>query len=306
MGNSEPRLFAQLGSDSLRPRSRGFVSQAVLDDFLLAALLSDHRPKTVLKSRRASLQELKKHEKFLTERNQDLVKAIQNMEENTARKMRGILQQQNILENIVDTLERWSRESLEELKCELQEWEKKEERKMHCLEQQVEQLNAKIKKTLEEINFLSTYMDHEYPVKVVQIATLVRQIQQLKDIQQDELYDLSEMRKMVLQSLSNDIQRKKEDFLKSLAMRILQPHEEILVQKARDNQLMLKYMDKFRDFIDQSVGEMPLLRTQVQHLQVQVQKHREIIFEDILLRRPKCTPDMDVILNIPVEEMLPF
>ncbi|KAM6148229.1 uncharacterized protein C20orf96-like [Rhynchocyon petersi] len=264
------------------------------------------RPQTVLKSRRASLQELKKHEKLLTERNQDLVKAIQNMEENTARKMRGILQQQNILENIVDTLERWSRESLEELKCELQEWEKKEERKMHCLEQQVEQLNAKIKKTLEEINFLSTYMDHEYPVKVVQIATLVRQIQQLKDLQQDELYDLSEMRKMVLQSLSNDIQRKKEDFLKSLAMRILQPHEEILVQKARDNQLMLKYMDKFRDFIDQSVGEMPLLRTQVQHLQVQVQKHREIIFEDILLRRPKCTPDMDVILNIPVEEMLPF
>ncbi|KAM6148225.1 uncharacterized protein C20orf96-like [Rhynchocyon petersi] len=263
-------------------------------------------PQTVLKSRRASLQDLKKHEKFLTERNQDLVKAIQNMEENTARKMRGILQQQNILENIVDTLERWSRESLEELKCELQEWEKKEERKMHCLEQQVEQLNAKIKKTLEEINFLSTYMDHEYPVKVVQIATLVRQIQQLKDIQQDELYDLSEMRKMVLQSLSNDIQRKKEDFLKSLAMRILQPHEEILVRKARDNQLMLKYMDKFRDFIDQSVGEMPLLRTQVQHLQVQVQKHREIIFEDILLRRPKCTPDMDVILNIPVEEMLPF
>ncbi|KAM6163809.1 uncharacterized protein C20orf96-like [Rhynchocyon petersi] len=261
---------------------------------------------TALKSRRASLQELKKHEKFLTERNQDLVKAIQNMEENMARKMRGMLQQQNILENIVDTLERWSRENLEELKCELQEWEKKGECKMHCLEQQVEQLNAKIKKTLEEIDFLSTYMDHEYPVKVVQIATLVRQIQQLKDIQQDELYDLSEMRKMVLQSLSNDIQRKKEDFLKSLAMRILQPLEEILVQKARDNQLMLKYMDKFRDFIDQSVEEMPLLRTQVQHLQAQVQKHREIILENVLLRRPKCTPDMDVILNIPVEEMLPF
>ena len=52
------------------------------------------------------------------------------------------------------------------------------------LKQQVEQLNAKIKKTQEEVNFLSTYMDHEYPVKVVHIDNLVHQLQQVKDNQQ--------------------------------------------------------------------------------------------------------------------------
>lgn len=52
------------------------------------------------------------------------------------------------------------------------------------LKQQVEQLNAKIKKTQEEVNFLSTYMDHEYPVKVVRIDNLVHQLQQVKDNQQ--------------------------------------------------------------------------------------------------------------------------
>lgn len=52
------------------------------------------------------------------------------------------------------------------------------------LEQQLEQLNAKIKKTHAEVSFLSTYMDHEYPVKLVQIANLVRQLQQVKDGQQ--------------------------------------------------------------------------------------------------------------------------
>lgn len=52
------------------------------------------------------------------------------------------------------------------------------------LAQQVERLNAKIEKTFKEVSFLSTYMDHEYPVKSVQIANLVRQLQQLKDSQQ--------------------------------------------------------------------------------------------------------------------------
>lgn len=48
----------------------------------------------------------------------------------------------------------------------------------------MEQLNAKIEKTQEEVRFLSTYMDHEYPVKSVQIANLLRQLQQIKDNQQ--------------------------------------------------------------------------------------------------------------------------
>lgn len=52
------------------------------------------------------------------------------------------------------------------------------------LKQQVEQLNDKIKKTQEEVNFLSTYMDHEYPVKLVQIANLLHQLEQVKDNQQ--------------------------------------------------------------------------------------------------------------------------
>ncbi|XP_049725431.1 uncharacterized protein C20orf96 homolog isoform X1 [Elephas maximus indicus] len=260
----------------------------------------------VLRNRRTSLQMLQNHENFLTKVNQDLVKTIQDMEDSTALKVREMLQQQNILGNVIDILEYSNKKRLEELKCELQEWEEKEESQINYLEKQVEQLDAKIKKIHEEVNFLSTYMDHEYPVRLVQIANLLRQLQQTRDRQQDELDELGEMRKMVLQSLSNKIQRKEKGLLKSLVMKVLDPHQEVLVQNTRDNQEMLKYMDEFRDFIDQFTEEMPLLRAQVQQLQAQIRDRREIIFEDVLLRRPKCTPEMDVILNIPVEELLPF
>ena len=51
------------------------------------------------------------------------------------------------------------------------------------LEQQVEQLDAQIEKVREQVSFVSTYKDHEYPIKLVQVGNLVRQLQQVKDSQ---------------------------------------------------------------------------------------------------------------------------
>ncbi|XP_023610267.1 uncharacterized protein C20orf96 homolog isoform X2 [Myotis lucifugus] len=174
------------------------------------------------------------------------------------------------------------------------------------LKQQVEQLNDKIKKTQEEVNFLSTYMDHEYPVKLVQIANLLHQLEQVKDNQQDELDDFNKICRMVLGSLSDQIQMKRKKRLGSLVVKIQHPIQGVLLQKTRENQSIVKHTDKYRRFVNEFEEEIPDLRAEVERLRVQTQEPREIAFADVLLRRPKCTPDMDVTLNIPVEELLPF
>ncbi|XP_039719918.1 uncharacterized protein C20orf96 homolog isoform X1 [Pteropus medius] len=260
----------------------------------------------MLRNRQTSLQELRDHEDFITKLNQKLIKNIQDMEDSSTLKVRVLLQQQDILGTISNTLEYSNRKTLQQMKCELQEWEEKQESKISCLEQQVKQLNAKIKKTHEEVSFLNTYMDHEYPVKSVQIASLVRQLQQVKDSQQDELDDLDEMCKMVLRSLSDQIQMKKKMLLNTLVEKTQKPRQMALLQKTWESENMVKNMDKFRKFINQFEEEVPILRAKVKQLQVQTQEPREIVFADVLLRRPKCTPDMDVILDIPVEELLPY
>uniref|UniRef100_A0A3Q2HRI9 Chromosome 22 C20orf96 homolog n=1 Tax=Equus caballus TaxID=9796 RepID=A0A3Q2HRI9_HORSE len=174
--------------------------------------------KMMLRNRRTSLQELRSHENFLTRLNGELVRNIQDMEDSAAQKVRAMLQQQDIFATVMDILEYSNNKKLQQMKCELQEWQEKEEAKMRHLERQVEQLNARIHKTKEEVSFLSTYMDHEYPVRSVQIASLARQLQQVKDSQQDELDDLNEMRRKVLESLSNKIQKKKRKLLRSLVV----------------------------------------------------------------------------------------
>lgn len=88
--------------------------------------------------------------------------------------------------------------------------------------------------------------------------------------------------------------------------KIQRAHQETLLQKTWNSQLILKYMDKFRELIDHFEEEIPVLRAEVEQLQFQIWEPREIVFADVLLRRSKCTPNMDIILNIPVEELLPF
>ncbi|XP_009214665.1 uncharacterized protein C20orf96 homolog isoform X3 [Papio anubis] len=312
--------------------------------------------KMMLRNGRTALRELQSHENFLTKLNEELIETIQDMENSTTLNVRALLQQQDILATIIDILEYSNKKRLQQLKSELQEWEEKKKCKMSSLEQQAEQLNAKIEKTQEEVNFLSTYMDHEYSIKSVQISTLVRQLQQDKDSQQDELDDLSEMRRKVLESLSDKIQKKKKKILSSVVAKTQRPYEEALLQKIWESQDFLKCMQRFSEFIDQFEENMPVLRAEVEELQAQTREPREVVFEDVLLRRPnsqipcinqvgaalhfwvleegrvewagwlqgriawktlhkerrmssslgRCTPDMDVVLNIPVEEPLPF
>ncbi|XP_047627354.1 uncharacterized protein C20orf96 homolog isoform X1 [Phacochoerus africanus] len=262
--------------------------------------------RTMLRHRQASHQELCNHEDFLTQLNRELIKAIQDTEDSSALKVRVMLQQHDVFMTIISILEYSNKKRLQQMERELQEWEEKKESKMHSLEQQVEQLNAKIEKVHEKVSFVSTYKDHEYPIKSVQVASLVRQLQQTKDSQQDELDDLGEMCRMVLASISSQIQKKKKALLGSLVVKIQHAHQEALLQKTLDSQAMLTYMDKVQKFMDQFEEEIPLLRAQMEQLQFQIWEPREIVFADVLLRRSKCTPDMDVILNIPVEELLPF
>ncbi|XP_057558773.1 uncharacterized protein C20orf96 homolog isoform X2 [Hippopotamus amphibius kiboko] len=256
--------------------------------------------RTMLRNRRTSHQELCNHEDFLTKLCGELIKTIQDMEDSSALKVRVMLQQQDVFTTITDILEYSNKKKLHQMKCELQEWEEKEESKIHNLEQQVEQLDAKIEKVHEKVSFVSTYKDHEYPIKSVQVANLVRQLQQ------DELDDLSERCRMVLASMSNQIQDKKKTLLRSLVVKIQRAHQEALLQKTWNSRVILKYMDKFQEFIDRFEEEIPILRAEMEQLQFQIWKPRETVFADILLRRSKCTPDMDVILDIPVEELLPF
>ncbi|XP_021049703.1 uncharacterized protein C20orf96 homolog isoform X1 [Mus pahari] len=262
--------------------------------------------RSMLRNQRTSLQELYSHEGYLSKLNQELIKAILDTEDSVALSVREMLQQQSILANIIDILEYSNKKRVQQLWSELQEWKEKEESKTNSLEWEVEQLNSEIQKASEEVNFLSTYMDHEYPIRLVQIASHIRQVQQAKNNQQDELDNLREMRETILAFFSNIIQEKKKRILKSLVVNTQKPHENILLLKTRDGRRLQRCIDLFRELIEQMKEEIPILLSEVEQMYAELWSPREAIYKDVLLQRPKCTPDMAVELNIPVQEPFPF
>lgn len=203
--------------------------------------------RSMLRNQRTSLQELYSHEGYLSKLNQELIQAILDTEESMALNVREMLQQQNVLRNIIDILEYSNKKRVQQLRSELQEWREEEETKTNSLQWEVEKLNSEIQKASEEVNFLSTYMDHEYPIRLVQISNHKRQVQQAKDSQQDELDNLREMRETVLAFFSNIIQEKKKRILKSLVVNTQKPHENRLLLKTRDSRRLQRCMVWFRE-----------------------------------------------------------
>ncbi|XP_029330549.1 uncharacterized protein C20orf96 homolog isoform X2 [Mus caroli] len=243
--------------------------------------------RSMLRNQRTSLQELYSHEGYLTKLNKELTKAILDTEESVALSVREMLQQQSILGNIIDILEYSNKKRVQQLRSELQEWKEKEESKTNSLQREVDQLNSEIQKASEEVNFLSTYMDHEYPVRLVQISSHIRQVQQAKDNQQDELDNLREMRETILALFSNLIQEKKKKILKCLVVNTQKPHENILLLKTRDGRRLQRCMVLFRELIEQMKEEIPILLSEVEQMCAELWNPREAVYKDVLLQRPK-------------------
>ncbi|XP_039766016.1 uncharacterized protein C20orf96 homolog [Ornithorhynchus anatinus] len=261
----------------------------------------------MLQVRRRSLEEVKAQARVLRKANWALAESTRRTEILLVDHVRELLQQQDLFETMIATLESSNQRQLHITKRQLEETEEREKAKMEVLQRQLSRLTARNGKAQEELNVLLAYMDQDFPLKVVQISSLLRQVQQLKDAQQDELEELKLMRRTVLGSMERKAREAKEKILKRLADKKIRPYEEVLAQKTKANKEMVEQISYFQRLVDRLEEEIPRLEAQVKTLQSQTPGLlREIIFPDILLRKPKCLPDTDICLDIPREERLPF
>ncbi|XP_038606443.1 uncharacterized protein C20orf96 homolog isoform X5 [Tachyglossus aculeatus] len=227
-----------------------------------------------------------------------------------------------ILRTMIATLESSNQMQLHIAKRQLAETEEREKAKMEVLQRQLSQLRARNRKSQEELNVLLAYMDQDFPLKAVQISGLLRQVQQLKDAQQDESEELRLMRRTVLGSMERKAAEAQEKILRRLANKKIRPYEEGLAQKTKANKVLVEQISYFqreltfggplppgppRQLVATLEEEVPRLEMEVKTLQSQTPGLlREEIFPDVLLRKPKCEPDTDVCLDFPREERLPF
>ncbi|XP_067410098.1 uncharacterized protein C20orf96 homolog isoform X2 [Emydura macquarii macquarii] len=258
--------------------------------------------KKLTNSKRKSLDELKHHSTTLVETNRRLTQDIQQTDASTAKQTRDLLQQYEMFGTVISTLRDSSQNQVGVARAELQETEKMVERNLRKLKQQVNHMNTKVQMLQEELNVLRTYMDKEFPVKVVQIAFMHRSIRNLKEEQQDEMDDIEDLAKTVMQQLEEKVQDEKEQILQAVAEDKAFLYQEGLKQMAVNNQILRNEIQMQKKIIHKLLEEITELRKSIVTLRWSVRDPREVIFADVLLRRPKCLPDTEIVLNIPLEE----
>ncbi|CAM5152377.1 unnamed protein product [Eretmochelys imbricata] len=258
--------------------------------------------KKLTKSKRKSLHELKHHSATLVETNGRLAQDIQQTDASTAKHARDLLQQYEMFGTVISTLQDSSQNQVGVARAELQETEKMVEKNLKKLKHQVDHMNTNVQMLQEELSVLRTYMDKEYPVKAVQIAFMLRNIRNLKEEQQDEMEDIEDLAKTVMQQLEKKVQDEKEQILQAVAKDKGFLYQEGLKQIAVNNRILRNEVQMQKKIIHELLEEITELQKSIMTLRRSVRDPREVIFADVLLRRPKCLPDTEIVLNIPVEE----
>ncbi|XP_064377767.1 uncharacterized protein C20orf96 homolog isoform X3 [Dromaius novaehollandiae] len=238
-----------------------------LKDAELAKNLEDIRIiKHLTKLKINFIEELKQHSAYLAETNCRLIEDIQHTDERTAKQARDLLQQHELFGTVKATMQNFTQNRLDTARAEFQEMEEKMEKNLGKLQRQLDEATSKVQVLQDELHVLQNYMDREYPAKAVQIASLLHKIQNLKEQQQEVLL-----------------------------------HQDGLRQLFMNNHLLQCEVQRQREIIKDMAEEISELKRSIQTLQQSMGDPRELIFADVLLRRPKCTPDTEVVLNIPAE-----
>ncbi|XP_051488686.1 uncharacterized protein C20orf96 homolog [Apus apus] len=251
--------------------------------------------------KREAIEELQQFCACLEETNCQLVRDIQQADESTAKQATALLQECDKFQRVKETVQITNQKRLKTARAELQEMEKTMEKNVGKLQQSLDEATSKVQVLQEELREMQICRDRQLPEQAARIALLQHSIQSLKEKHQEERDKTEEKQKVILEELEEKAWAELEALVQKIVEETLQ-HQDGLKQLVINNHILqykiLRQKEVIKD-LEEEIGE---LKRSIQTLQQSVRDSRELLFADVLLPRPKCTPDTEVILTIPTEE----
>ncbi|XP_046786984.1 uncharacterized protein C20orf96 homolog isoform X5 [Gallus gallus] len=169
-----------------------------------------------------------------------------------------------------------SQNQLDMARAELQEMEKTMEKNVGKLQQQLDEVTSKVQVLQDELSTLRAYTE-------------------------DEIEQTEKMGQAILEELEKKAQLEQEEILQKVVEEVLL-HQDGLKQMVINNHVLRREIIRQKEIIKDLEEEISELKRSVQTLRQSARDPREMIFADVFLHRPKCTPDTEVVLRIPTEE----
>ncbi|XP_048880037.1 uncharacterized protein C20orf96 homolog isoform X2 [Brienomyrus brachyistius] len=226
--------------------------------------------KLLIQSRKTAVEELERHCAHLLAMNCQQFGEIARTEMCSFSCAQDRILQHEKLKRSIVALKGWSQREVKKAKEELEDAEREAKEAICELQGQLEEMELQVVKTHAEVNSLRTYKDRQYHVNESRIAQLRREVEQVK-----------ESRKLSSVTLS-------------------------LSQTMAEHDKIMKETDLHKKVI----RELEEASREVEEDIKQLKQSGASVSKDASQRRPprthKCTPDMDVNIDIPREEWLPI
>ncbi|KAL0978209.1 hypothetical protein UPYG_G00167510 [Umbra pygmaea] len=257
-------------------------------------------------SRKKALKELEKHCVSLLEDNVRMAENIKTIDRNSLSNAREFLIQHEKLKSSITAFINWSQSQSGQTRTELKDAEEALMNRLQGLREQLRGVQAELVKAQAERHNLNIYKDNEHHVNALRIAEMTAAITKLKETQQDQNEDVHQLYHTEMVNLERRSQRKEQEILSLIGKQKVSYIPLAVKLMASHNQTMKKEIGIHKKEIAELENNNRDLIKSIEELQLSRANIRKYIFQDVFSRTDKCTPDMEVILNIPCEPWIPI
>ncbi|XP_071959617.1 uncharacterized protein C20orf96-like [Antedon mediterranea] len=261
----------------------------------------------LIKSRKQAVTNYKARHEVLLNENEKFRTEIEGAEEKTHKDVKQILQKYERYRGAVSTLTFKFDNEKEKALTELKNTEDEVNAGLKGLEKQFSEVQQALKNKRTELSVLLSYKDKEYPVKAMKINALRIQIEQLSKEFETEQVDLENIISIEQEKYEVKGQETIEDIKSEATENAIASMHVSLKDMALQNMVMKKEIEEYKENQLKLEEENENLTKEVDALKVSPEiSVRKQLFPHLYRTIPKCTPDMEVVLDIPVQEWLPI
>ncbi|XP_072522384.1 uncharacterized protein C20orf96 homolog [Salminus brasiliensis] len=260
----------------------------------------------LIKLQRRSVEDLGKQCGVLQELNQQVVRDLEDTDRHSFSSARESLVLHEKLGSSIAALNRWSNCQIRQAKSDLKEAVEEAENHLSGLQAQLKAVKADLGGAQAKLHALKTYKDEEYPAKALQIAEMKRDLEKLKQVQQDEYEEVKLLCQTETARLERQLHQKQKEVMSATAKQNVSKIPQAVKLMVLHNRTMKNEVEMHKKEIMQLEEENRKLLKSIQKLQLLKPNISREAFQDAFPKSEKCSPDTDIHLNIPREEWLPI
>ncbi|KAH9502921.1 hypothetical protein Btru_072388 [Bulinus truncatus] len=258
-------------------------------------------------SAKKSLDLLLKREKELIDSNLQIIDKIDSTENKIHSDVKQLLRKYEKYRSGIATLNANFLNELSEAKHDLEIRKSLMDLQINELEKKVDELNEKLKDRQSELSVLSTYKDKEYPVKAMMLSNFQADLDNFKHSNQVEQEELEHIIKTEL----GKYERERIRIANNVIYKVIVESVAMMHPSIKDTALQNLVMKKEIEFHQKHQEEITQINKQLENeikllLKSPKTNLRLQLFPEFFPLKEKCTPDMDLTLDIPTQEWLPI